>query len=102
MAISVGVVAAVLVVWAGFIEIDDRTRVGGRVIPAAETRTVSHPEGGTVAEILVKDGDRIRQGDPIAKVGATGRVSGPHLDWRMNLFGNRLDPQLLVDPMEPQ
>ncbi len=55
-----------------------------------------------LSAILVKEGDRIRQGDPIAKVGATGRVSGPHLDWRMNLFGNRLDPQLLVDPMEPQ
>ncbi len=55
-----------------------------------------------LSAILVNEGDRIRQGDPIAKVGATGRVSGPHLDWRMNLFGNRLDPQLLVDPMEPQ
>lgn len=55
-----------------------------------------------LSAILVKEGDRIRQGDPIAKVGATGRVSGPHLDWRMNLFGNRLDPQLLVGPMEPQ
>jgi murein DD-endopeptidase MepM/ murein hydrolase activator NlpD len=51
--------------------------------------------------ILVKQGERVRQGDPIAEVGATGRVSGPHLDWRMNLLGNRLDPQLLVGPMVP-
>jgi murein DD-endopeptidase MepM/ murein hydrolase activator NlpD len=49
--------------------------------------------------ILVKEGDRVRQGDPIAEVGATGRASGPHLDWRMNLLGNRLDPQLLVGSM---
>jgi murein DD-endopeptidase MepM/ murein hydrolase activator NlpD len=55
-----------------------------------------------LSAILVKKGDHIHQGDPIAKVGATGRVSGPHLDWRMNLLGNRLDPQLLVGPMEPQ
>jgi murein DD-endopeptidase MepM/ murein hydrolase activator NlpD len=55
-----------------------------------------------LSAILVKEGDRIGQGEPIAKVGATGRVSGPHLDWRMNLLGNRLDPQLLVGPMEPQ
>ncbi len=46
MAISVGVLAAILVVWAGFIEIDDKIRVGGQVIPAAETRTVFHPECG--------------------------------------------------------
>lgn len=51
--------------------------------------------------ILVNEGDRVRQGDPIAEVGATGRVTGPHLDWRMNLLGRRLDPQLLVGPMVP-
>jgi len=49
--------------------------------------------------VLVKVGDRIRQGDVIAEVGATGRVTGAHLDWRMNLGGHRLDPQLLVPPM---
>ena len=49
--------------------------------------------------ILVKEGDRVRQGDPIAEIGATGRVTGPHLDWRINLLDARLDPQLLVGPM---
>jgi murein DD-endopeptidase MepM/ murein hydrolase activator NlpD len=49
----------------------------------------------------VKNGAHVRQGDVIAKVGATGRASGPHLDWRMNLLKSRLDPQLLVDPMSP-
>jgi murein DD-endopeptidase MepM/ murein hydrolase activator NlpD len=34
----------------------------------------------------------------VAEVGATGRVTGPHLDWRMNLFDVRLDPQLRVQP----
>jgi len=49
--------------------------------------------------ILVKEGERVRQGDAIAEVGATGRVTGPHVDWRINLFGRRLDPQLLAGPM---
>ena len=49
--------------------------------------------------ILVKKGQRIRQGDLIAEIGATGRVTGPHLDWRINLFAKRLDPQLLVSEM---
>lgn len=52
--------------------------------------------------ILVKEGRHIHQGDAIAEVGATGRVSGPHLDWRMNLRGRRLDPQLLMGPMASQ
>ncbi|PVV06453.1 MAG: peptidase M23 [gamma proteobacterium symbiont of Ctena orbiculata] len=50
-------------------------------------------------KILVKEGDRVRQGDPIAEIGATGRVTGAHLDWRMNLRKARIDPQFLVPPM---
>jgi HlyD family secretion protein/adhesin transport system membrane fusion protein len=69
-AISVGVLAAILVVWAGFIEIDDRTRVGGRVVAAAETWTVSHAEGGMVAEILVKDGDVVEEGQALIRLDA--------------------------------
>lgn len=49
--------------------------------------------------ILVKEGKQVAQGEVIAEVGATGRVTGAHLDWRINLFQTRLDPQLLVAPM---
>ncbi len=52
-----------------------------------------------LSRILVKQGQRVKQGDPIAEVGATGRVTGAHLDWRMNLGSARIDPQLLVPPM---
>ncbi|WP_428603797.1 M23 family metallopeptidase [Sedimenticola sp.] len=87
--------------------------------PADGIVTLVHPDmffsGGTLildhgqqlsssflhlSEILVKEGDRIHQGDPIARVGATGRVTGPHLDWRMNFHRYQIDPQLLVPPME--
>jgi len=44
-------------------------------------------------------GARVAQGEPIGRVGATGRVTGAHLDWRVNLFTARLDPALLVGPM---
>lgn len=54
-----------------------------------------------LSAVLVEEGQRVRQGDVIAEVGATGRVSGPHLDWRMNLLNKRLDPQLLAPPMTP-
>lgn len=50
-------------------------------------------------EVWVAEGDALRQGDPIGSVGQTGRVTGPHLDWRINWFDQRLDPALLVPPM---
>jgi len=50
-------------------------------------------------KILVKEGERVRQGEQIALVGASGRVTGPHLDWRINWFDTRLDPVLWVPKM---
>ena len=52
-----------------------------------------------MASITVFVGQRIKQGDIVGTVGATGRATGPHLDWRMNLRDARIDPQLLVPPM---
>ena len=50
-------------------------------------------------DILVNPGDKVTQGQKIATVGASGRVTGPHLDWRVNWFDQRLDPSLLVPEM---
>lgn len=47
-------------------------------------------------KIHVREGDPITKGQHIADMGATGRVTGPHLDWRMNWFNVRLDPALLL------
>ncbi|GAA0349082.1 M23 family metallopeptidase [Bowmanella denitrificans] len=49
-----------------------------------------------LSKSLVKVGDEVKQGQKIAEIGNTGRVTGPHLDWRINWFGERIDPQLLV------
>jgi murein DD-endopeptidase MepM/ murein hydrolase activator NlpD len=50
-----------------------------------------------LSAILVVEGDKIKQGDPIAKIGKGGRATGPHLDWRINWFNVRIDPQLVLD-----
>ncbi|XOV77747.1 MAG: M23 family metallopeptidase [Aestuariibacter sp.] len=44
----------------------------------------------------VKEGQWVNQGELIAEIGATGRATGPHLDWRMNWLKERVDPALLV------
>lgn len=50
-------------------------------------------------EKTVIPGDRVEKGQQIGTVGSTGRSTGPHLDWRVNLFGKRLDPALIAGPM---
>ncbi len=47
-------------------------------------------------KLHVEEGQMVELGDHIADIGATGRVTGPHLDWRFNWFNERLDPQLLM------
>lgn len=48
--------------------------------------------------VTVKVGQRVKQGEKIGTVGATGRATGAHLDWRVNWFDVRLDPQRLLPP----
>lgn len=47
--------------------------------------------------IDVKVGDRVEQGQVVARVGATGRATGPHLHWGMNWFDVRIDPLLVLE-----
>lgn len=49
-------------------------------------------------KIKVKVGDVVKAGRVIGTIGNTGRSTGPHLDWRMNLFDTRIDPQTVVPP----
>lgn len=88
------------------------------VAPAAGVVSLTHPDmflsGGTLIidhghglsssflhlhKILVRNGQTVIRGEVVAEVGASGRASGAHLDWRMNLFDTRVDPALLVPPM---
>ena len=86
--------------------------------PASGIVTVAHPDmffsGATMVidhghglssaflhldEILVKEGDAVNKGDVVATVGSSGRSTGPHLDWRINWFSQRLDPALIAGEM---
>lgn len=86
------------------------------VAPASGIVRLAHPDmvlsGGTLildhgqgffstflhlSQIDVEVGQEVKQGDKIAEVGATGRATGPHLDWRINWGQVRLDPYYLVE-----
>lgn len=67
-------IAAVIggfIFWASKAELDEVTKGAGKVIPSSSVQTVQNLEGGIVSEMLVSEGDRVRQGDVLARIDDT-------------------------------
>ena len=52
-----------------------------------------------LSKLDVTVGQFVKQGTKIGEIGKTGRATGAHLDWRLNWFNERLDPELLLGAM---
>lgn len=50
------------------------------------------------SDLVVHEGDTVRQGQMIGHVGMSGRATGPHLHWALTWKGRRLDPRLFAEP----
>lgn len=85
-----------------------KAAAGGRVVLAEDlfysgnTVILDHGLGlftiyAHLSRVDVKQGQLVSRGKRLGLVGATGRVSGPHLHWGAKLLGARVDPFSLVD-----
>ena len=78
-------------------------RLAAELYLSGNTVIVDHGHGVTssylhMQNISVIEDQQISQGQVIGQVGITGRTTGPHLDWRINWFEVRLDPELVAGP----
>ncbi|MFQ5739826.1 MAG: M23 family metallopeptidase [Acidobacteriota bacterium] len=54
-----------------------------------------------LSSFSVREHDKVQAGEVIGYVGATGRVTGPHLHWTVRLIEARVDPESLIDVLSP-
>ena len=59
---------AIALAWSAMTQIDRVTRGGGRIVPESHKQEVQHLEGGLVTEILVKEGDKVKVGQPLMRI----------------------------------
>lgn len=69
--------------WAYTSRIEEVTRGVGKVIPSRQVQVVQNLEGGILSEILVKEGDTVKEGQLILKIDDT-RFSAPYRESRAN------------------
>lgn len=100
--------------------VDYRAPVGAPVVAVADGTVLSAGPAGDAGRMIhlrhangyeteylhlsvidVRAGGHVRQGDVIGKVGATGLVTGPHLDYRVRLAGQFMNPTTVHQSMPP-
>lgn len=55
---------------------------------------------GHLSELKAKEGRPLKKGELLGLSGATGRASGPHLHWGVNLHGTKIDPVEMIQLLQ--
>ncbi len=66
--IPIMVIVVLFLIWASVSEIDELVRGKGRVIPSSQTKIIQHFEGGIIDKIYVKEGQKVKKGDPLYRI----------------------------------
>jgi len=65
---SIALLVVLLVLWARYAQLDEVAVAEGKVVPAEKVKLVQHLEGGILQAILVREGQRVAAGDPLAQI----------------------------------
>ena len=101
--------------WDGtVVEVTDDTACGTSVVVESEDwlHIYCHLQGYVVVEkdgdhwmvdgnggVKIRQGDSVKSGQRIGRIGMTGRTTGPHLHWGMKYRGNWIDPAVVLKAM---
>lgn len=62
------VLLAVVLVWAHFSQLDEVAVAEGEIVPLGKVKVVQHLEGGIIKEIYVREGDTVKEGQPLLQL----------------------------------
>jgi murein DD-endopeptidase MepM/ murein hydrolase activator NlpD len=57
---------------------------------------------GHMSEVLVEEGDVVKAGDVLGRIGSTGRSTGPHLHYEVRVDGEPVDPERFRQAVQPR
>lgn len=66
--LAVAITLGVLVLWAALSPLDEVTRGVGKVVPTSREQVVQAFEAGVVAEVMVKEGQLVEEGEPLVRI----------------------------------
>src|SRR3546814_1408776 len=75
----IGALLLSLLIAATLVQITGAVVGSGEVAVASKVKTIAHPDGGVIAQILVRDGDRVKAGDPLLRFDTTVTAAGASL-----------------------
>ncbi|MBB4266589.1 HlyD family type I secretion periplasmic adaptor subunit [Roseospira visakhapatnamensis] len=83
--LMISAILAAFLIWASVTPVDELARGSGEIVPERAVQTIDHLEGGIVHDILVKEGEVVRQGQPLIRLNSI-----PTLASRDQLSARRL------------
>ncbi len=93
-----------MMVWAYFSELEEFTIATGEIVPLGKVKVVQHLEGGIIEELFVKDGDLVKEGQPLLQLDlGSGGTNLEELQVRMDsavLSAARLEAESTGNPLE--
>jgi HlyD family secretion protein/adhesin transport system membrane fusion protein len=91
---AIALFVLVFLIWASVAEVDEAVRAQGRAVPSGQTRVVQHLEGGIIAAIHMREGQRVRSGDRIYTI-ESAWFSADQRELELDLMAQRAIAQRL-------
>ena len=69
--LSIAMFLAIVVTWSLWAELDQVSRAPGQIIPSGGVQVIQSSDGGVIADIRVREGDRVRKGQTLVLLDQT-------------------------------